>query len=69
MNPGEIVGSGDVLIASGRFRGRYKATGASVDAQFVQVFQFRDGRIARCQVYTDTAQFKEAVTWRRTLAH
>jgi uncharacterized protein len=62
ITPGEIVGGGDIVIASGRFRGKFRATGASVDAQFVQVFQFRHGKIARCQMYTDTAQFKEAVT-------
>lgn len=58
--PGEILGAGDLVIANGRFKGRFKATGAEIDAQFVQVFQFRDGRIVRCQIYTDTAQFKEA---------
>ena len=61
MTPGEILGTGEIVIANGRFRGKYRATGASIDAQFVQVFQFKDGKIAKCQMYTDTAQFKEAV--------
>lgn len=57
----EITGGGDVVIASGRFRGIFKINGAAVDAQFVQVFQFRNDKIVKCQTYTDTAQFKEAL--------
>jgi ketosteroid isomerase-like protein len=62
MSPGEILGSGEIVIASGRFRGTYRANGAPINAQFVQVFQFKSGRISKCQVYTDTAQFKEAIS-------
>lgn len=58
----EVLGGGDLVIASGRFTGRFKANGASIDAQFVQVFQFKDGRIAKCQMYTDTAKFKESIS-------
>lgn len=62
VSAGEVLGGGDLVIASGRFRGRFKANGASIDAQFVQVFQFKDGKIAKCQMYTDTAQFKESIS-------
>lgn len=62
MVPGEILGGGEIVIASGRFRGKFKANGATIDAQFVQVFQFKGGKIAKCQMYTDTAQFKEAIS-------
>lgn len=61
MNPFEILGGGEVVIANGRFRGIFKVNRAPVDAQFVQVFQFKDGRIVRCQMYTDTAQFKDTI--------
>jgi len=67
MTAGEILGGGEIVIASGRFRGTFKANGAIIDAQFVQVFQFKDGKIAKCQMYTDTAQFKEAIS--RDLPH
>jgi ketosteroid isomerase-like protein len=63
----EILGDGDLVIANGRFMGRFKANGAGINAQFVQVFRFQDGRIVRCQMYTDTAQFKETVS-RKTSA-
>jgi uncharacterized protein len=62
VSAGEVLGGGDLVIANGRFRGRFKANGASIDAQFVQVFQFKDGKIAKCQMYTDTAQFKESIS-------
>jgi ketosteroid isomerase-like protein len=57
----EILGAGEVVIARGRYRGTYKATGTSINAEFVHVFRFKDGKIAMLQSYTDTAQFKEAV--------
>ena len=57
----ELHGAGDIVICSGRFRGTYKATGAPINAQYVQVFKFKDGKIWKVQVYTDTAQFKDAI--------
>jgi ketosteroid isomerase-like protein len=68
MSPGEILGGGEIVIASGRFRGTSKNNGAPIDAQFVQVFQFRDGQIVKCQMYTDTAKFKETVGRTRSSA-
>ena len=49
------------MIARGRYRGTFKATGTAIDAEFVHVFRFKDGKIVMWQSYTDTAQFKEAV--------
>jgi hypothetical protein len=57
----EILGAGEVVIARGRYRGVFKATGTAINAEFVHVFRFKEGRIAMWQSYTDTAQFKEAV--------
>jgi ketosteroid isomerase-like protein len=61
----EILGADDVVIARGRYRGIYKATGTPIDAEFVHVFRFKNGKIAVWQSYTDTAQFKEAVGGQR----
>jgi ketosteroid isomerase-like protein len=68
MSPGEILGGGEVVIASGRFRGTSKASGAPIDAQFVQVFQFQANKIAKVQMYTDTAQFRETIARTRSSA-
>ena len=65
--PHEIVDGGGTVVAFGRYSGVYKATGVKVDAQFVHVFKFKDGKVASFQQYTDTAQFKEAIT-RRAVA-
>ena len=57
----EILGAGPLVIARGRFRGTFNANGASVNAQFVQVFQFENDRIVKVQMYTDTASFKDTI--------
>jgi ketosteroid isomerase-like protein len=62
--PHEIVDGGETVVALGRYGGVYKATGVKVDAQFVHVFRFKDGKVATFQQYTDTAQFKDAVSRR-----
>jgi ketosteroid isomerase-like protein len=62
ITTGEILGGGELVIANGRFMGKFRANGASINAQFVQVFQLKDGKIARCHMYTDTAQFKETIS-------
>jgi len=62
--PEQIVDGGDTVVALGRYGGVYKATGAKVDAQFVHVFKFKGGKVAGFQQYTDTAQFKDAVSRR-----
>src|SRR5579871_6872086 len=60
--PEEILDAGETVVALGRYTGTYKKTGASVNAQFVHVFSFKNGKVAQYQQYTDTAQFRDAVT-------
>jgi ketosteroid isomerase-like protein len=62
--PNEIVDGGETVVAFGRYGGTYKATGIKVDAQFVHVFKFRGGKVAKFQQYTDTAQFQKVVSLR-----
>jgi ketosteroid isomerase-like protein len=61
----EILGAGEVVIARGRYRGTYKITGTVINAEFVHVFRFKNGKISVWQSYTDTAQFKEAISGQR----
>jgi ketosteroid isomerase-like protein len=68
MTADEILGAGNLVIARGRFRGTFNANGATVDAQFVQVFQFENDKIAKVQMYTDTAKFKETIARTRQVA-
>ncbi len=61
VGPEEIIGSGETVIARGRYRGKYKATGIAVDAQFVHVWKLHNGKVVSFQQYTDTAQFRDAI--------
>jgi ketosteroid isomerase-like protein len=54
--PEEFVDAGDTIVVLGRFKGRYKANGAPLDAQLAHVFRIRDGKVARFDEYADTLQ-------------
>ena len=56
--PEQIIHDGDTVVALGRYRGVNHATGVPLNAQFAHVWTFRNGKIARFQQYTDTAQFQ-----------
>jgi ketosteroid isomerase-like protein len=58
--PGNVVDGGDTVVVEGRYRGKMKATGTPVDAQFAHVWQFRGGKVVRFQQYTDTLQWARA---------
>jgi ketosteroid isomerase-like protein len=60
--PAEFVPTPDGAVTFGRYTGTYKRTGRPVDAQFAHVWRIKNGRIHGFQQYTDTAQFKQAVT-------
>jgi uncharacterized protein len=60
-SPTEILDAGDTVVAHGYYSGTYKKTGEKVQAQFAHLFTFRDGKVAKFQQYTDTAQFVRAV--------
>jgi uncharacterized protein len=58
--PGRFTDGGNTVAVEGRYRGTVKATGAPVDAQFVHVWELRDGKIVSFQQYTDTKQWADA---------
>jgi ketosteroid isomerase-like protein len=62
LAPEEFIGAGDTVVVRGRYRGTFKATGAAVNAQFAHIWRLRDGKVASFQQYTDTAQWRAAVT-------
>lgn len=63
--PEEVLDAGETVVGrgiySGIYSGTYKRNGRRVRAQFAHVFTFRDGKVAKFQQYTDTAQFLQAV--------
>ena len=56
----EILDAGDTVVALGRYRGTFKATGRAMDSQFAHVWRVADGKAARFQQYTDTLQAARA---------
>lgn len=60
--PEEVLDAGDTVVGRGYYSGTYKKNGKSVKAQFAHVFTFRNGKVAKFQQYTDTAQFARAVS-------
>lgn len=57
----EILGAGDKVVMLGRYKGKYKRTGKSLDAQVVHVWIVANGKAASFQQYTDTHQFTRAM--------
>jgi ketosteroid isomerase-like protein len=60
VHPINVIDGGDTVAVEGRYAGKAHATGIVLDAQFVHVWQFRDGKLVRFQQYTDTAQWSKA---------
>jgi len=58
----KFVADGDTVVVLGRYRAVSKSTGKRVDAQLVHVWELRDGKIVCFQQYTDTAQWRDAVS-------
>lgn len=53
-----LVTEGDTVVAMGRYRGVFRATGRALDSQFCHVWTVRDGQVIAFQQYADTAQFQ-----------
>ncbi len=50
-----VVAQGDVVVVVAQERGRFRGTGLPYDTHFVQIFTFRDGKLARFrQIYDST---------------
>jgi len=59
--PQRFTEGGDSVAVEGRYKGRIKATGTPVDAQFVHVWEVRGGKVVGFQQYTDTKQWADAL--------
>ena len=51
----QYIASDAAVVALGYYAGKAKATGNSMGSDWVMVFEFRDGRIARFREFTDSA--------------
>jgi len=57
----ELLDAGDSVVALGRYRGIYKATGRSQNTQLVHVWRLADGKAVRFQQYADTLQVARVI--------
>jgi hypothetical protein len=60
FDPHTFVAQGDNVVAIGHYDGTVKTTGRLFDADFVMVFTFKGGKVARFQEFTDTAALAAA---------
>jgi uncharacterized protein len=50
-----------MVLATGRYQGKYKKNGAVINAQFAHVWTLKDGKVSNFQQYTDTKQVANAI--------
>jgi uncharacterized protein len=53
--------AGDIIVMQGRYRGTYKATGRTTDAQVVHIWTVREGKLAKLEQYVDTAGMRDVI--------
>ena len=56
-----LFAAGDHVVQTGRTRGNALANGASFDIPEVHIWELRDGKIVRYQVYIDTPAMLDAL--------
>jgi ketosteroid isomerase-like protein len=56
-----LFAAGDQVVQTGRTRGMVRANGASFDIPEVHVWELRDAKVVRYQVYIDTPAMLEAL--------
>ena len=57
----EFLDAGDHVVVIGRYRGRAKGTGKSLDVPFVHVWTYSGGKAIRFRQFLDTAGWVEAL--------
>jgi ketosteroid isomerase-like protein len=64
VNVGTLHDAGGHVVMEGRYTGKYKPSGKSLDAQVCHVLRFRDGKLSNFQQYVDTAQLQTVMATR-----
>lgn len=60
FEPEHFFADGDTIIVQGRYASRVKNTGRTAQTDWVHVFTFRDGKVAKYVEYYDTARYAQA---------
>jgi ketosteroid isomerase-like protein len=56
-----LYAAGDHVVQTGRTRGKVLANGATFDVPEVHIWELRDGKVVRYQVYIDTPAMLDAL--------
>jgi ketosteroid isomerase-like protein len=57
----DFIAEGDRVVSLGVYSGTSRATGKSMTSPFAHVWTVRDGKLAKFNMYTDTAKVLEAL--------
>ncbi len=58
----ELIDGGDTIVATGVYNGVYRATGKTIAARVVHVWNMQDGKVLRFEEFTDTWLLHSAMT-------
>lgn len=61
LSTDQFLEGGDNIVVLGRYKGKHKKTGTTIDAQFAHVWWLENKKVRKFQQYTDTAQVANAV--------
>jgi hypothetical protein len=61
VHPKSFHDAGNSVIVEGRYTGKFKATGKTMDSQFCHVWEVKDGKVTRFQQYVDTAKLQDVM--------
>ena len=59
-DPEQFIDAGEHVVVVGRFSGRAKGGGGSLDAPFVHVWKMRNGKVARFDHYVEASAWTRA---------
>jgi ketosteroid isomerase-like protein len=59
--PHEFIDAGEEVVVLGRYTGRAKTTGRTLDVPYAHVWTFRDGKAVRFRQFVDTAGWNAAL--------
>lgn len=60
VEPEKIVDAGDLLLMTLRVKARGRASGLQIEERGHAVFRMRDGRVLRCEEFSDLQSAREA---------
>jgi uncharacterized protein len=61
VHPKSLHNAGGSVIVEGRYSGKYKPSGKSMDVQFCHVWDINNGKVTKFQQYVDTAKIQDVM--------